>query len=327
MSGYEGAFGDDNFAILAGSDSDFTAPRALRFTQDGSYGLLFTYTGPTNNFLMRVGIGLHNNDVVATVDGNTHFTASNAMWEILDAGDSAPSEFVPAGEAWAFNHEKANLYDIATGLIEDVIPSPCGGPYNHVWAISADSFGNDTTDFPYLLQNEIAVDFAWPTDSVPGRTLAQAISTFDSLLALDGKPDYVVRPSGVIIEGGVNDIVQSATMVELEQTVETLLTKAQAKGLKVIIMTVSPFMNNQTWKSEREIVRTDYNSWLIDRAASDPNIAIYDAALPASSGGLANDSNILELAPQFDSGDGLHPNVDGGRQLANHFKVLIDSMQ
>ena len=336
VSDYAGNYAGTNFQVLAATPENFSGLTHLNFIGNGTYALVFTYTGPASaQWLIRVGI---NTDAAPIQGGGPGgFTVSNVSLEQLPGPGAVPSEYVASGYAWGFNYPLANVYDSGNGKLSESTGPPCASSYSNVWAVTADSFGDNGYSFPSQLANNLGQDFVLFVDSVAGRTLAAALTNVDSLLANMSfiqtnvqipavlLPSTVARPNGLIVEGGVNDIVQNSSAAELEAVAAAIIDDVTSKNLGAILLTVGPFGNNANWTSSREAVRLDYNQWLRSQAAASRNVYVYDMAAPAALGGLADDTNPSVIAAAYDIGDGLHPNLAGGQQIARQILTLLGS--
>ena len=125
----------------------------------------------------------------------------------------------------------------------------------------------------------------------------------------------------VILEGG-NDINHPGDSAPLSETITAddliagyrqLIARAHEHGLRVILGTIMPFEGMAGIKPpsaapEREAMRLAVNAWVLSQHEADGTIdfakAVADPAHPA------------RYAPQFDSGDHLHPNDAGYKALA-----------
>lgn len=126
-------------------------------------------------------------------------------------------------------------------------------------------------------------------------------------------PDYVL----VLI--GINDFThpyffnRSDELVSLESYKEgilKLINTAHSKGSKILIGTVLPFKKDEVeWFDKAESLRQEANRWIREQKNSDAvidfDLAIRDEYIPEK----MDDSCHL--------GDGIHPNEEGGRRMAN----------
>jgi len=334
VANYTGNYPGSNFEILGASPGSFSGVTRLNFTGDGVYALVFTYLGPPASFLARIGINVDAGSTSGSGPGG--FTVSDISLEQLPSSSVAPSEYVTPGYAWGFNYPLANSYDPADGMLSESVGPSCAKTYETVWAITADSFGDNTYSFPNQLANYFAEGYIFFVNTVAGRTLATAQAEInpllansiavqtDELLPSTTLPESVATPSGLIVEGGVDDIVENSSASQLETVGASIVGDIEAKNLKVILVTVSPFGNNANWTSAREQVRLAYNAWVRAQASPQNGIYVYDMAASQALGGLADNSNSDLLALAFDSGDGLHPNLAGGQQIAQQLSQILD---
>lgn len=71
-----------------------------------------------------------------------------------------------------------------------------------------------------------------------------------------------VRAKLVILQGGINDINQSANLATLQSRIQSLITKAIADGFDYLLATVTP-NNYSEIDPSKESVRLAYNAWLL----------------------------------------------------------------
>ncbi|WP_329239591.1 GDSL-type esterase/lipase family protein (plasmid) [Streptomyces sp. NBC_00111] len=121
--------------------------------------------------------------------------------------------------------------------------------------------------------------------------------------------------SEVVIALGTNDLgLPGATaplsdLPSAEQMIETyqsLAGRAAAAGLRVTIATITPFWQAEGYDKSCEAIRQTVNDWI---RSSAPHFVDFDQALRST-----RDPRCL--APEYDSGDHLHPNSDGDERLA-----------
>ncbi len=126
----------------------------------------------------------------------------------------------------------------------------------------------------------------------------------------------------VIVLEGVNDLgtltrdapasaAQHAALVaQATEALRQIALRARAKGLTVIGATILPFAGSTTYHppAETEADRQAINAWI--RAPGNFDAVIdFDAA-------LRDPADPARLDPKYDSGDGLHPSLDGYRAMA-----------
>jgi membrane dipeptidase len=113
-------------------------------------------------------------------------------------------------------------------------------------------------------------------------------------------------PSAVVIIAGVNDVYQGRTVDHVVTKLRAMYDRAAAAGIPVIAGSIVPY-NTATAEQNRKM--HDINSWIAGEAARDPNITAVDTRAAVSAPG---DVDRLAGSP-----DGLHPDVDGYRAMAD----------
>lgn len=132
----------------------------------------------------------------------------------------------------------------------------------------------------------------------------------------------VLRQSGVshvLILIGVNDIgygsfagilpdVLAPSAEQLATGLQSLVNRAHAHGVKVLLGTLLPFKGAGYWNERNEAKRQTLNTWIRTQRSAD-GVVDFDAALRD-----ATDPQVLNAA--YDSGDHLHPNAAGTQAMA-----------
>jgi lysophospholipase L1-like esterase len=158
------------------------------------------------------------------------------------------------------------------------------------------------------------------------RVLADAAGFGDRATARFGR-DALDQPGvrSVIVLEGINDIGglgEAAEPVTAEQLIDghrTLIRAAHARGVRVIGATILPFAGTTYpgYYTERgEQVRDAVNHWIRTGGEYDA-VADLDRA-------LADPADPDRLRPEYDGGDGLHPNDAGMRAMAE--AIRLDSL-
>jgi lysophospholipase L1-like esterase len=128
----------------------------------------------------------------------------------------------------------------------------------------------------------------------------------------------------VILFEGTNDIGQpdapatntnpcrSRTQVTADEIIagyQQIIARTHARGLKIFGATILPYQGLAAWTASGEAKRVAVNQWIRTAGAFD-GVIDFDAALrdPASPS---------HLAPQYDSGDHLHPGTAGHEAMGN----------
>lgn len=321
VSGFSGQFGGENMGLYGISSNDFSGNTKLTFVQDGVYSLVFTYWGNDASYLLRIGIGLSAAETLAAADGSARFAVSDVMLEELFPASDVPSEYVLPGAGWAFNFSLDSRYDALTGIVQYGRGTECGDDYHNVWAVTADSFGNDDYDFPQVIPS--LGHYVTYVDAVPGRLLAEAVLQIEDILDLKNYPSELAKPKGLIVEGGVNDILAGHSVKSLIDVASNLKAIASLRQIPLVYLTIAPFGNSAHWTADREAARTQYNSW-VRMQAFEANVYVYDMAATKQEGGIANDSDPIRLDADLSSLDGLHPNSAGQLVIANGIVRILE---
>jgi lysophospholipase L1-like esterase len=132
--------------------------------------------------------------------------------------------------------------------------------------------------------------------------------------------------SHLILLEGINDIGHGGKSVllgdnpplhvdELIAAYRQIIARAHARGMKVIIGTLTPFLGSTSYSQEREDQRREVNQWV--RVSGEPDgIVDFDAA-------IRDPREPLRLRFEYDSGDHLHPNESGYRAMGNAVDLAL----
>jgi lysophospholipase L1-like esterase len=136
--------------------------------------------------------------------------------------------------------------------------------------------------------------------------------------------------SHVIVLEGINDIGRGGKslllgdnppldVADLIAGYRQLIARAHARGMRVVMGTLTPFAGATFFSAEREGQRSAINKWI--RGSGEPDAVIdFDAA-------LRDPHNPLRLRPAYDSGDHLHPNESGYRAMGDVIDISIFGQQ
>lgn len=115
---------------------------------------------------------------------------------------------------------------------------------------------------------------------------------------------WKMNATDVVILAGVNDLASGRSLDQIKANLEGLYRAAKNGGLRVVALTVTPWMDHA--KGEKNRGRTDaLNEWILSNPIPD---AIVDTSVLGDHTGC--------LLPPYDSGDGLHMTSAGAEDLA-----------
>ncbi|SOD65077.1 Lysophospholipase L1 [Streptomyces zhaozhouensis] len=130
-----------------------------------------------------------------------------------------------------------------------------------------------------------------------------------SRLHTDALPQPGAR--ALVVQLGINDILLEPRVTDpraILRGLDRLADEAAAEGLRVLGCTLAPFGGHPAWTPEWEEIRLRVNDRI--RAGG-----LFDAVIDFDAA-LADPSSPHLMLPAFDSGDGLHPNDQGFRAMA-----------
>ncbi|CVL00285.1 related to extracellular GDSL-like lipase/acylhydrolase [Fusarium proliferatum] len=136
------------------------------------------------------------------------------------------------------------------------------------------------------------------------------------------KRDALEQPGAkfVVVFEGVNDIGPSATDDATQKRIKDGLIAAYIQiakdskkaGMTTIGATITQMLGNQYYAPEREVTRVVINDWILKNGTFDHTVDF--AAL------IGNGDKLL---PQYDSGDGLHPNPAAYKVMGTKFPIEL----
>lgn len=121
-----------------------------------------------------------------------------------------------------------------------------------------------------------------------------SLNQLDGVWATNITP-LAVRAKLVILQGGINDINQSANLATLQSRIQSLIAKAIADGFDYLLATVTPNNYSET-DSAKESVRLAYNAWLLSTYTT----RVIDIAAV-----VADPNQVNRLRAEY-YGDGIH---------------------
>lgn len=130
----------------------------------------------------------------------------------------------------------------------------------------------------------------------------------------------------IIVEEGVNDIIQpfdgtcpqyeKVTGEQLLNGYRELVRLAHAHQTRIMGSTIMPFKGfNTVWNNESEQMRYEVNSQLLQQH-------IFDEVLDFASV-VCDKRDSGKLASEYNCGDNLHPNVEGGQAIADSIDLTL----
>lgn len=121
-------------------------------------------------------------------------------------------------------------------------------------------------------------------------------------------------PAVVIIIAGVNDVYQGRPASHVTTQLRGMYDRAAAAGLPVVAGSIVPY---NTATDEQNGKMREINAWIAAEAARDPRILFADTRAAAAAPGQPD---LLAGSP-----DGLHPDVQGYRRMAEALEPVLKS--
>lgn len=123
----------------------------------------------------------------------------------------------------------------------------------------------------------------------------------------------------IIVLFGVNDINSlNATFDQVITAYKKLIKKAHRNNILIYGATILPYGRNSPWTEEREQIRQQVNNWIRNTKPEDGG---YDSFIDFDK--VMKDPNEEKnLLIEYDSGDGIHPNSVGYKNMASAFDDL-----
>jgi lysophospholipase L1-like esterase len=118
--------------------------------------------------------------------------------------------------------------------------------------------------------------------------------------------------------GGASDPCLSHTQVTADEMIaacKQIIVRTHAAGLRIVGATILPYRGFQTWTTSGEAKRIAVNQWIRTSGAFD-GIIDFDSA-------LRDPADPRRMAPQYDSGDHLHPGTAGHEAMGNAVDLAL----
>jgi membrane dipeptidase len=157
--------------------------------------------------------------------------------------------------------------------------------------------GNEESQFAYWLMRR------QPGWSVLNRGINGERS--DQIAARFDRDVLANAPAAVIIIAGVNDVYQGRSVDQVTANLRAMYDRAAAAGIPVIAGSIVPY-NSASADANRKM--HEINAWIAAQAAHDHNLFAVDTRAAAAA---RDDGDRLAASP-----DGLHPDVEGYRAMA-----------
>ena len=119
-------------------------------------------------------------------------------------------------------------------------------------------------------------------------------------------------PRVVVIIAGVNDVYQGRQAAEVVARLRSMYGRARAAGIAVVAGTIVPY--NTATAGQNDQMRA-INAWISEEAQRDSNILAVDTRAAVAAPG---NPDVLAASP-----DGLHPDIDGYRRMAEALEPAI----
>lgn len=145
-----------------------------------------------------------------------------------------------------------------------------------------------------------------------------ALARFDRDVLSQAGVKYVIVLEGINDIGRLHEPNQPdyrVTAEDLEQGLAQLVARAHEHGIKVIGATLTPYKGAGYFTEKGEQIRQDLNHWILTSGVFDGAIDFDKAA--------GDPSNPLMFAPQYDSGDHLHPKDAGYAAMAGVIDLAL----
>jgi len=136
----------------------------------------------------------------------------------------------------------------------------------------------------------------------------------DQIAARFSRDVVSASPEVVVILAGVNDIYQGRTAETVIAQLEMMYARAAAAHIKVVAATIVPY---NTAAPAANAAMLAINTWIAEEGRRNANIRVAHTRRAASA---ASDPDKLAGSP-----DGLHPDVDGYRRMAEAIEPAITS--
>lgn len=242
-----------SFSIVA-----TTGTNTLNVTSTGRYVMVFTASA-SGTISIRMGIGTAGNGPT-----NASIKFSNVMIEKHDTR-VFPSEYVSAGHSRVFNYDYS-VTIVGGKTAVETVGAKYSFPKQTSVLVIGDSFTNDSYsiatargDFPWQMRVFNGDRFAISTFGVAGDQIAAITAQIASAMT-SVRFDSRAAPYQVcLMEGGINDVIASRTLAQMQTDRLTQIAEALAYDLIPVLMTIAPY---DPASAPQQTIIDDYNTWL-----------------------------------------------------------------
>ena len=171
-----------------------------------------------------------------------------------------------------------------------------------------DGAGNPESQFSY-----------WLMKTHPGWTvLNRGVNgeRTDHIAARFERDVLAAKPVVVIIIAGVNDVYQGQPVSHVTTQLRAMYDRAIAVGIPIVAGTIVPY---NTATDEQNSKMREINAWIAAQGRRDPRIRVVDTRAAVAAPGQPD-----RLAG---SPDGLHPDVEGYRNMAGALAPVIAALK
>jgi hypothetical protein len=219
------------------------------FTTNGRYAVRLARAPGAPNATLRIGVG---NNGAATAAGS--FDLSNFQVERTTDHKGLHTSFRPFGVLET--NTPANTIDAAGREVVNVgtVLSTNLNPEFSLMVIG-DSYANDTDDYPNLLMRYHGIFVK--CYGVSGERLGQFAARLPALLA-DVNGALIKR---VLIQGGLNDVIQNRTFEQMKTDLLVLIDLILASNRQPVLTTVPAIAQSEPVLLQTS-TRKSYNKWL-----------------------------------------------------------------
>ena len=167
-----------------------------------------------------------------------------------------------------------------------------------------DGRGDVTSQYAYWLM-EAHRDWTVINQGINGQRSDEIRARFDE--------DVIAKqPAAVVIIAGVNDVYQGRDPGHVERELAAMYERAHQAGITIVAGTILPY---DTATAEQNGRMREINGWIAQQARSSPEILFADTRAAAAS---PSNPDLLRSSP-----DGLHPDSDGYRRMADALAPAI----